>query len=87
MSDLRSVFENLHISYQPMVLQMCTGFVKGDKDLAADLRARGKPCHNRQTRPGRRPIADQGAQEPEHDGQDEDDRCSPAHQNAWPMLM
>lgn len=37
MSDLRSVFETLHNSYHPMVLQMCTGFMKGDKDLAADL--------------------------------------------------
>jgi RNA polymerase sigma-70 factor (ECF subfamily) len=37
MNDLRSVFETLHTSYHPMVLQMCTGFVKGDKELAADL--------------------------------------------------
>lgn len=37
MSNLRSIFETLHTSYQPMVLQMCTGFVKGDKDVAADL--------------------------------------------------
>ena len=37
MSDLRSVFENLHTSYHPMVLQMCRGFMKGDDDVAADL--------------------------------------------------
>jgi RNA polymerase sigma-70 factor (ECF subfamily) len=37
MTDLRSVFETLHNSYHPMVLQMCRGFMKGDKDLAADL--------------------------------------------------
>ena len=37
MSDLRSEFETLHTSYHPMVLQMCMGFMKGDKDLAADL--------------------------------------------------
>lgn len=37
MTDLRLVFESLHVSYHPMVLQMCTGFMKGDKDLAADL--------------------------------------------------
>lgn len=37
MNDLRSVFETLHTSYHPMVLQMCTGFMKGDKELAADL--------------------------------------------------
>ena len=33
----RSLFESLHSSYHSMVLQMCTGFVKGDKDVAADL--------------------------------------------------
>lgn len=37
MSDLRSVFETLHASYQPMVLQMCRGFMKGDNEMAADL--------------------------------------------------
>jgi RNA polymerase sigma-70 factor (ECF subfamily) len=37
MSDLRLVFESLHVSYHPMVLQMCTGFMKGDRDVAADL--------------------------------------------------
>lgn len=37
MSDLRSVFETLHASYHPMVFQMCKGFMKGDKVLAADL--------------------------------------------------
>jgi len=33
----RSIFETLHNSYHAMVLQMCTGFVNGDKDVAADL--------------------------------------------------
>lgn len=37
MNDPRSIFESLHNSYQSMVLQMCTGFVNGDKDVAADL--------------------------------------------------
>ena len=37
MSDLRSVFETLHNSFHPMVLQMCRGFMNGDKELAADL--------------------------------------------------
>jgi RNA polymerase sigma factor (sigma-70 family) len=37
MNDLQLVFESLHASYQPMVLQMCRGFMKGDRDLAADL--------------------------------------------------
>ena len=32
-----SLFENLHEQYSPMVLQMCLGFVKGDRDIANDL--------------------------------------------------
>jgi RNA polymerase sigma-70 factor (ECF subfamily) len=31
------LFESLHKDYQPMVLQMCLGFMKGDIDLAKDL--------------------------------------------------
>jgi RNA polymerase sigma factor (sigma-70 family) len=37
MNDLQHVFESMHSSYHPMVLQMCRGFMKGDRDLAADL--------------------------------------------------
>lgn len=37
MNDLQLVFESLHGSYHAMVLQMCRGFMKGDRDLAADL--------------------------------------------------
>jgi RNA polymerase sigma factor (sigma-70 family) len=37
MSDLRLSFESLHVSYQPMVLQMCSGFMKGDREMADDL--------------------------------------------------
>lgn len=37
MNDLQLVFESLHTSYHSMVLQMCRGFMKGDRDLAADL--------------------------------------------------
>lgn len=33
----RALFELLHEQYQPMVLQVCLGFVKGDSDLAKDL--------------------------------------------------
>jgi RNA polymerase sigma factor (sigma-70 family) len=33
----RILFESLHREYQKMVLQMCTGFVNGDMDLAKDL--------------------------------------------------
>lgn len=33
----KSLFASLHKQYQPMVLQMCMGFVKGDADLAKDL--------------------------------------------------
>jgi len=35
--DLRSAFESLHSQYQPMVLHMCRGFVKGDREQAHDL--------------------------------------------------
>ena len=31
------LFKTLHNDYQPMVLQMCIGFMKGDIDLAKDL--------------------------------------------------
>lgn len=31
------LFENLHKQYQPMVLQMCKGYLQGDKKLAEDL--------------------------------------------------
>jgi RNA polymerase sigma factor (sigma-70 family) len=31
------LFESLHAEFQPLVLQMCLGFVKGDLDLAKDL--------------------------------------------------
>jgi RNA polymerase sigma factor (sigma-70 family) len=34
---LRSTFESLHSQYQPMVLHLCKGFVKGDRDQAYDL--------------------------------------------------
>lgn len=38
MSDqLRSVFDQLHTQYFPMVHQMCMGFMKGDHELANDL--------------------------------------------------
>ncbi|WP_224996773.1 RNA polymerase sigma factor [Cesiribacter sp. SM1] len=33
----KSLFESLHRQYQPAVLQMCLGFMKGDRDLAKDL--------------------------------------------------
>ena len=33
----KSLFENLHAQYLPMVHNMCMGFMKGDKDLANDL--------------------------------------------------
>lgn len=35
--ELKLLFESLHKQYQPMVLQMCLGFMKGDDDLAKDL--------------------------------------------------
>lgn len=35
--ELKPLFESLHKQYQPMVLQMCLGFMKGDEDLAKDL--------------------------------------------------
>jgi len=31
------LFETIYHQHQPMVLQMCLGFVKGDKDIANDL--------------------------------------------------
>ena len=36
-TDKRKEFESLHKEYQPMVYNLCKGFVKGDKDLASDL--------------------------------------------------
>lgn len=33
----RSLFESLHMQYNPMVQHMCMGFMKGDKELANDL--------------------------------------------------
>jgi RNA polymerase sigma factor (sigma-70 family) len=32
-----SVFQNLHAQYYSMVLHLCRGFMKGDRDLANDL--------------------------------------------------
>lgn len=32
-----TLFESLHTDHQAMVRQMCTGFMKGNKELAADL--------------------------------------------------
>jgi len=37
MPDSKGLFENLHKDYQAMVLQMCLGFMKGDRDQAKDL--------------------------------------------------
>lgn len=37
MSDKRTLFESLHRDYQPMVLQMCRGFVQGDPHVSKDL--------------------------------------------------
>jgi RNA polymerase sigma factor (sigma-70 family) len=37
MEPQTSLFENLHKQYQSMVLQMCKGYMKGDKELAEDL--------------------------------------------------
>lgn len=34
---MRPNFEQLHQDFRPMVLQMCLGFVKGDRDQAEDL--------------------------------------------------
>ncbi|MFB1040633.1 MAG: RNA polymerase sigma factor [Polaribacter sp.] len=31
------LFETIYHQHKPMVLQMCLGFVKGDKDIASDL--------------------------------------------------
>ncbi len=33
----RTLFESLHNDYQPMVFQLCMGFMKGDKDVSQDL--------------------------------------------------
>jgi len=33
----KELFETIYYQHQPMVLQMCLGFVKGDDDLANDL--------------------------------------------------
>jgi RNA polymerase sigma factor (sigma-70 family) len=37
MPDNELLFESLHQEYRSMVLQMCLGFMKGDRDLAKDL--------------------------------------------------
>ena len=37
MPDNKGLFETLHSDYHAMVLQMCIGFMKGDRDLAKDL--------------------------------------------------
>ena len=38
MNDSRKqLFDSLHQQYQVMVLQMCLGFMQGDRDLASDL--------------------------------------------------
>jgi RNA polymerase sigma factor (sigma-70 family) len=36
-ATLKPLFESLHRQYQPAVLQICLGFMKGDRDLAKDL--------------------------------------------------
>lgn len=36
-ATLKPLFESLHRQYQPVVLQMCLGYMKGDRDLAKDL--------------------------------------------------
>ena len=33
----KDLFETLHHDYHPMVLQLCLGFMKGDRELAKDL--------------------------------------------------
>jgi RNA polymerase sigma factor (sigma-70 family) len=35
--NLTATFEELHQKYQPMVMQLCLGFVKGEVDQAKDL--------------------------------------------------
>ncbi|MFC2186300.1 RNA polymerase sigma factor [Peijinzhouia sedimentorum] len=35
--NLTTTFEELHKQYQPMVMQLCLGFVKGEIDQAKDL--------------------------------------------------
>ena len=37
MPDNRDLFETLHKDYRAMVLQMCLGFMKGDREQAKDL--------------------------------------------------
>lgn len=37
MDQLNHTFENLHSQYFSMVLHLCRGFMKGDRDLAHDL--------------------------------------------------
>ena len=37
MPDNKTLFETLHKEYHAMVLQMCLGFMKGDRDQAKDL--------------------------------------------------
>jgi phosphate uptake regulator len=37
MPDNKGLFETLHSDYSAMVLQMCLGFMKGDRDLAKDV--------------------------------------------------
>ena len=37
MPDNNALFEALHKDYQAMVMQICLGFMKGDRDLAKDL--------------------------------------------------
>ncbi|WP_196889068.1 RNA polymerase sigma factor [Aureivirga sp. CE67] len=36
-NNKNTLFEDIHKQYSPMVLQMCLGFVKGDRDIANDL--------------------------------------------------
>jgi RNA polymerase sigma factor (sigma-70 family) len=37
MAGNKELFETLHRTYQAMVLQLCLGFMKGDRDVAKDL--------------------------------------------------
>lgn len=37
MNEQKRLFESLYRDYQPMVMQMCLGFMKGDRAPAADL--------------------------------------------------
>jgi RNA polymerase sigma-70 factor (ECF subfamily) len=36
-SEQKKLYESLFLKYYPMVLQMCLGYLKGDKDVAKDL--------------------------------------------------